>query len=336
MPHVLVIDDDEDVARLLQTQLTEDGHTVTVAHQGEDGMAKAIKLVPDLIMLDVFLPDATGFQICALIRKNASTKSIPIIMMTGAARFPSQQMFGMERGANEYISKPFDVVEVGEMIHKYIGSAKPAAKAVNDDHLHIVPMPVTSTLDTVPMEDLSEAPDERLANLAALNSFLENANRPAKKQMSEPPPKAAPPSIPQQPIPVNITPTPVTPTATFVPPMLSAKERFVDFGMEIYQLCSRLSGNRSETYLADQLVRCSLSVGAHITEFRSTRSYIEFWDLLQNALKGLRETAYWLTIAKKAGVLEILGKTDLEKTCQSLLTLLNDFALTLEKQRGPR
>lgn len=334
MAHVLVIDDDEDITRLLQTQLTEEGHAVTIAHQGEDGMAKALKLVPDLIMLDVFLPDATGFQICSLIRKNNATKAIPVILMTGAARFPSQQMFGMERGANEYISKPFDVVEISELIHKYIGAAKPADKAVNDNSLlHIVPAPAFSH-DPISNEETyaMNPPEERLGNLAALNTFLEQANRPGgKKPLAESHPKAAPAHaapIPQEPAPM--------PQANFVPPLLSAKERFIDFGMEIYQLASRLSANQAETFLANQLLRASLSVGARITDFRSSRSAIEFWDLLQGALRDLRETAYWLTIARKAGVLESLGHTDLEKTCQSLLTLLNDFALTLEKQRGSR
>src|SRR5438105_10598699 len=105
MANVLVIDDDEDVTRLLEAQLGEQGHRVTVAHHGDEGMAKAFSAAPDLIMLDVFLPDSTGFQICSQIRKNAMTHSVPIIMMTGADRFPNQQAFGPERGANEYIFK---------------------------------------------------------------------------------------------------------------------------------------------------------------------------------------------------------------------------------------
>src|SRR4051794_8273706 len=99
MATVLVIDDDMDVTQLLENQLKDEGLNVQVAHQGEEGLAKALQTMPDLIMLDVFLPDATGFQICSQIRKNRTPQAVPIIMMTGAARFPNQQRFGLERGA---------------------------------------------------------------------------------------------------------------------------------------------------------------------------------------------------------------------------------------------
>ena len=253
MANVLVIDDDEDIARLLQTQLTEEGHSVAVAHQGDEGMAKALKMKPDLIMLDVFLPDATGFQICTQIRKNASTHSIPVIMMTGAARFPSQHMFGMERGANEYISKPFDIVELGELVHKYIGNHRPAAE-----------------------EPAQIKMIDRLDDLSALSSFLEQSGQTAGKNGDPHHDKAAAPvphvpRVPHVP-PVHPVPPvvhPAAPSAGFVPAILASKERFIDFGMEIYALASRLSSTHAERFLADQLLRAGLSVGRRLTESRS-------------------------------------------------------------------
>ena len=105
MGQVLIIDDDEHITRLLETHLTDEGHQVTVTHDGETGMSQAERMTPDLIMLDVFLPDATGYQMCNRLRKNPSTRTTPIIMMTGAARFPNQQMYGRQRGANESVER---------------------------------------------------------------------------------------------------------------------------------------------------------------------------------------------------------------------------------------
>src|SRR5438067_2189763 len=115
MANILIIDDDVQVSQMLQSHLTELGHKVTVAHRGEEGMATAHKATPDLILLDVILPDATGFQLCSRLRKESATASIPIIMMSGVARYANQQVFGLERGANEYLLKPFDLIEVGEL-----------------------------------------------------------------------------------------------------------------------------------------------------------------------------------------------------------------------------
>src|SRR5262249_3386132 len=122
-------------------------------------------------LLDVFLPDSTGFQICSQIRKNTATRSIPVIMMTGTARFPNQQAFGLERGANEYIAKPIDVVELGEMVHKYITTKKGGTTHMNrnatifekdDDDM-------TPVVHRKPVEKPSND------NLSALNSFLEHS-----------------------------------------------------------------------------------------------------------------------------------------------------------------
>src|SRR5687768_1834730 len=158
MSTVLIIDDDEHVTRLLEMQLGDEGHQVIVAHDGEQGLAQAEKIKPDLIMLDVFLPDVTGYQMCNSLRKHPSTRTTPIIMMTGAARFPNQQMYGRQRGANEYIFKPFDIVEVGEIVHKYIQrgpNAVPVPSAEPQDNFAALSGFMTEALTGKPEEDLN-------------------------------------------------------------------------------------------------------------------------------------------------------------------------------------
>lgn len=120
MARVLIIDDDLMVSQVLREHLSNEGYTVQTSSMAEDGFAAATTNPPDLIMLDVNLPDATGFQMVGRFRKEASTKQIPIIMMTGAARWPNQQAIGKQMGANEYILKPFNVEEVAEQIKKYV------------------------------------------------------------------------------------------------------------------------------------------------------------------------------------------------------------------------
>ena len=96
MARVLIIDDDELVRRLLEEHLSNEGYEIISASMAEDGYALAEESPPDLILLDVNLPDATGFQMCGRFRQNPMTESIPIIMMTDAARWPNQQQIGMD------------------------------------------------------------------------------------------------------------------------------------------------------------------------------------------------------------------------------------------------
>ncbi len=126
MARVLIIDDDLMVSQLLREHLSNEGYDVDAAFQAEEGFEKALKTPPDLILLDVNLPDATGFQMCGRFKEHALTTSIPIIMITGAARWPNQQAIGKQLGANEYILKPFDVIQLVDRIHSLMGAKRPA------------------------------------------------------------------------------------------------------------------------------------------------------------------------------------------------------------------
>jgi PleD family two-component response regulator len=118
---VLIIDSNRNPTPLLVAQLRAQGFQVFVAHRGDDGMAQALKVKPDLIIMDSTMPDATGFQMCNRFRRTEGTRSIPIILMSGIAQFPNQQKFALERGATEYISKPVRIIELGEIVDRYIG-----------------------------------------------------------------------------------------------------------------------------------------------------------------------------------------------------------------------
>jgi len=124
---VLVIDDDPMITQLLKEHLSNEGFDVTTVHLAEEGFRLATQSPPDLIFLDVMLPDATGYQMVGRFRENPMTESVPIIMMTGTARHANQQQIGKNMGASEYVLKPFDVIAVGNRARQLI-KIKPEAQ----------------------------------------------------------------------------------------------------------------------------------------------------------------------------------------------------------------
>ncbi|WP_432823306.1 response regulator [Trichloromonas sp.] len=104
--HILVIEDEEDILALVHYNLIKAGYRVDCATSGEDGVAKAFSLHPDLVVLDLMLPGIDGFEVCRRLRAEASTASLPVIMLT-AREEESDIVAGLETGADDYITKPF-------------------------------------------------------------------------------------------------------------------------------------------------------------------------------------------------------------------------------------
>ncbi len=107
-PHVLVIEDDPKTASLLQLYLENAAYTVTVAHDGERGLHLAQSATPDLVLLDLMLPQLDGLTLCRLLRKETR---VPLIMLT-ARSTEEDVLLGLETGADDYIVKPFSPREV--------------------------------------------------------------------------------------------------------------------------------------------------------------------------------------------------------------------------------
>jgi DNA-binding response OmpR family regulator len=162
MQNILVIDDDTLVGGLLEAHLKDEGYQVQVVQRGDDGVAAATVTKPDLILLDVMLPDATGYQICKQLR--TLVQNVPIIMMSGVARYANQKTYAMERGANDYLVKPFEIIEVGDLVHSYLrkdnqppvaprktleAKAKPEAKPVEQPPMAQAPALDEGSLDDV-------------------------------------------------------------------------------------------------------------------------------------------------------------------------------------------
>jgi len=108
---VLVVDDDFDIARYVELNLSLEGFTVHVAHDGQEAVAKAKALRPDAVLLDVMMPGLDGYEVCRRLRSNARTSHCAIIMLT-AKSLSADTVLGLTSGADDYISKPFDPPEL--------------------------------------------------------------------------------------------------------------------------------------------------------------------------------------------------------------------------------
>ena len=105
---VLIVEDDRNIAELLQMYLEKEGYAVTVAGDGGQGLAKFRSIKPDLVLLDVMMPVMDGWSVCKAIRAEAQT---PIIMLTAKGE-TDDKVAGLKSGADDYVTKPFEMKEV--------------------------------------------------------------------------------------------------------------------------------------------------------------------------------------------------------------------------------
>jgi DNA-binding response OmpR family regulator len=110
-PRILIVDDDPDAVEMLQLGLTDAGYSTHTAGSGKEALEKAKRSLPDLVVLDLLLPDINGFSVCQQLRQNLATAAIPILMITVLpGEFP--RLVGVEAGANAYLNKPFHMEEL--------------------------------------------------------------------------------------------------------------------------------------------------------------------------------------------------------------------------------
>src|SRR5512132_4602966 len=103
---ILIVDDDEDILLIVQTILANAGYSVTVARNGREGVDLALELQPDLILLDVMMPELSGWEVCTTLKNAPETRQTPIVMMTVKSEI-RDLITGMQVGADDYSTKPF-------------------------------------------------------------------------------------------------------------------------------------------------------------------------------------------------------------------------------------
>ncbi len=113
---ILIVEDDPDISKILKDQLELDGYDVETAASGKEGLEKFNKFLPDLIILDLNLPDIDGLRVCKILREKSN---IPIIMLTVRDSI-SDKLRGFECGADDYVTKPFEFLELAARIKVHL------------------------------------------------------------------------------------------------------------------------------------------------------------------------------------------------------------------------
>ena len=116
---ILVVDDEADLVETLRFPLEMEGFNVLISYNGEDALHQARKENPDLILLDLMLPKLDGYKVCRLLKFDERYKHIPILMLTAKTQ-EKDKVLGKETGADEYITKPFDIDELIKKVKSHL------------------------------------------------------------------------------------------------------------------------------------------------------------------------------------------------------------------------
>ncbi|WP_394763740.1 phosphate regulon transcriptional regulator PhoB [Phenylobacterium sp.] len=123
-PHVLVVEDEDSLATLLQYNLEKEGYDVALAGDGEEALLLVDERLPDLIVLDWMLPKVSGIEVCRRLRQRNETRNVPIIMLTARGE-ETDRVRGLDTGADDYVVKPFSMTELSARIRAVLRRLRP-------------------------------------------------------------------------------------------------------------------------------------------------------------------------------------------------------------------
>jgi two-component system phosphate regulon response regulator PhoB len=123
-PQVLVVEDEDALATLLQYNLEKEGYLVTLAGDGEEALMLADEAIPDLVLVDWMLPKVSGIEVCRRLRSRQETSNVPIIILTARGE-ESDRVRGLDIGADDYIVKPFSMTELFARIRAVLRRIRP-------------------------------------------------------------------------------------------------------------------------------------------------------------------------------------------------------------------
>lgn len=128
MAKILIVEDEADLQQVLEYNLKQAGHEVTATKLGQDAIRLAREEHPDLVLLDLMLPDISGTEVCKTLKEAPATKSIPVLMVTARGE-EIDRVVGFELGADDYVVKPFSVRELLLRVQAVLRRGKPEAPA---------------------------------------------------------------------------------------------------------------------------------------------------------------------------------------------------------------
>jgi len=128
MPHVLVVDDEPEILKMVAKIMEARGHRVTMAKDGQEALDAVVRDRPDVMILDLNLPKMDGFEVCKKLKTDPGTKAIPIVMLTAAYVSVEDATRGVGVGADEYVVKPFLREVLVHNVERLLEAAAAAAK----------------------------------------------------------------------------------------------------------------------------------------------------------------------------------------------------------------
>ncbi|WP_309607185.1 phosphate regulon transcriptional regulator PhoB [Phenylobacterium sp.] len=123
-PHILVVEDEDSLATLLQYNLQKEGYEVRLAGDGEEALVMIDERLPDLVVLDWMLPKVSGIEVCRRLRQRNETRNLPIVILTARGE-ESDRVRGLDTGADDYVVKPFSMTELTARIRAVLRRLRP-------------------------------------------------------------------------------------------------------------------------------------------------------------------------------------------------------------------
>ena len=184
MHRVLVVDDESDVTELLQYRLEQEGYRVATLNDPLGFVVKVREFEPDLMLLDIMMPELSGIQLCRIVRADPSMKDIPVIFLSARGEV-EDRIKGLEAGAEDYISKPFNINElmlrISKMLKRSGAPSQPSeqsrieiAGVVIDEELHQLTVDGKSVLLTATEFRLLKLLMERKGRVQTRDHLLVN------------------------------------------------------------------------------------------------------------------------------------------------------------------
>ena len=131
---VVVVEDEQDVAELIRYNLAKEGYDVVLVANGAEALRRAREIKPEVILLDIMVPQLNGWEVCRRLKQDPETRAIPVIMVTGRVE-EGDKVLGFEMGADDYVTKPFSPRELVARIRAVARRGKNAEAADRKHHL---------------------------------------------------------------------------------------------------------------------------------------------------------------------------------------------------------
>jgi DNA-binding response OmpR family regulator len=131
---VLVVEDEQDVAELIRFNLGREGYDVRVALNGAEALRQVREFRPEVILLDIMVPQLNGWEVCRRLKQEPETRSVPIILVTGRVE-EGDKVLGFELGADDYVTKPFSPRELVARVRALLRRARPVEESEKRAHL---------------------------------------------------------------------------------------------------------------------------------------------------------------------------------------------------------